>query len=487
MSARALAPLVIHRLATDSRAVRRGDTFLAYPGETQDGRRHIPQAIARGAANVLWDTAPGFRWKRGWRVPNRGVAQLRRRAGTLANAVYDTPSERLWTIGITGTNGKTSCSQWVAQALTKAGQPCAAIGTLGYGTPGRLRPTLNTTPDAVWLHRTLAALERGGAQAVSMEVSSIGLAQDRVAGVAFDVALFTNLTHDHLDYHRSMARYGAAKARLFAAPGLQAAVINVDDAFGRQLARRARARGLRVLTYGFKAASKTGPQVLTASGLETDLKGVRFSVKTPWGRARVASPVLGRFNASNLLGVLGTLLASGIALRRAVRLLGALAPVPGRMQTAGGGRRPLIVVDYAHTPDALAKVLAALRELLPRGARLICVFGCGGDRDRAKRPLMGGIAARLADRVYVTSDNPRGEDPWAILLDIDRGIRRFREEVTFDPDRRRAIRSALADARRGDVVLIAGKGHEAYQEVAGVRRPFSDLAVATAALKGAAA
>jgi len=480
---RAPAPLVIRRLATDSRAVRRGDTFLAYPGETQDGRRHIPQAIARGAASVLWDTAPGFRWQRGWRVPNRGVPQLRRRAGTLANAVYDTPSERLWMIGITGTNGKTSCSQWLAQALTRAGQPCAAIGTLGYGMPGRLRPTLNTTPDAVWLHRTLAALERRGAQAVSMEVSSIGLAQDRVAGVAFDVALFTNLTHDHLDYHRTMTRYRAAKSRLFAMPGLQTAVINIDDPFGRQLARRARADGLRVLAYGFK----DGGHALAASGLETDLKGVRFSVKTPWGRARVTSPVLGRFNAANLLGVLGALLASGIALRRAVRLLAALAPVPGRMQTAGGGRRPLVVVDYAHTPDALAKVLACLRELLPPGARLICVFGCGGDRDRGKRPQMGAIAARLADRVYVTSDNPRGEDPWAILLDINQGIRRFREEVTLDPDRRRTIRCALADARRGDVVLIAGKGHESYQEVAGVRRPFSDLAVATAALKRAAA
>ncbi len=482
-AARTPAPLTIRRLATDSRAVRRGDTFLAWPGETQDGRRYIPQAIARGAANVLWDTAPGFRWRGGWRVPNRGVPQLRRRAGALANAVYDTPSERLWTIGITGTNGKTSCSQWLAQALTRAGQPCAAIGTLGYGAPGRLRPTPNTTPDAVWLHRTLAALERGGTQAVSLEVSSIGLDQDRVAGVAFDVALFTNLTRDHLDYHGTLARYRAAKARLFALPVLQTVVINTDDPFGRQLARRARARGIEVLAYGFRA----GSQALAGSGLAADLKGVRFSVRTPWGRARIASPVLGRFNAANLLGVLGVLLASGIALRRSVRLLAGLTPVPGRMQMAGGGRRPLVVVDYAHTPDALAKALAALRELLPRGARLICVFGCGGDRDRGKRPLMGGIAARLADRVYVTSDNPRGEDPWAILLDIDRGIRRFREEVTFDPDRRRAIRCALADARRGDVVLIAGKGHESYQEIAGVRRAFSDFAIATAALKGVAA
>ncbi len=485
MSARSrrLPALSVRSLATDSRAVRRGDTFLAWPGEAQDGRRYIGQAIAKGAASVLWDTAPGFRWNARWRVPHRGVPQLRRHAGALAHAVYGEPSTRLWTVGITGTNGKTSCSQWVAQALTRAGRRCAAIGTLGYGTPGRLKPTPNTTPDAVWLHRTLAGLARRGTRAVSLEVSSIGLVQDRVAGVAFDVALFTNLTRDHLDYHGTMARYRAAKALLFDAPTLRYAVVNFDDPSGVAFARKARRRGITVLGYGFARGRR--PQ-LAGSGLTADARGVRFEVTTPWGKARVASPLLGRFNAANLLGVLGVLLASGVGLRKAVQLLGKLAPVPGRMQTAGGGRRPLVVVDYAHSPDALEQVLRALGELTPGDARLICVFGCGGERDRGKRPLMGRIAARLADRVYVTSDNPRGEDPWDILLDIDRGIRKFREAVTYDPDRRRAIREAIAEARRGDIVLIAGKGHERYQEIAGVRRPFSDLAVARQSLGAAA-
>lgn len=481
---RALDRLGIKRLATDSRRVRRGDTFVAYPGESQDGRSYIARAIANGAGAVLWEQR-GFEWQRAWRVPNFGVAQLRARAGVIASHVYDYPSTRLWMTGVTGTNGKTTCSQWIARALNDCGMRTAVIGTLGYGMRGALQPLANTTPDAVWLHAELAALLRRGAQAVSMEVSSIGIDQDRIAGVQFDVALFTNLTRDHLEYHRTMRRYRAAKARLFECASLKHAVLNLDDGFGVELSRRIPRRGLDVLGYGFAAATGAArrlPRVL-GSNLATGASGVRFDVATPWGAARVASPVIGRYNASNLLGVLAALLASGIKLRHAVAALARLTAAPGRLQKVGGGRRPLVVIDYAHTPDALEQVLRALRGLSDdHASRLICVFGCGGDRDRGKRPLMGDIATRLADNVVVTSDNPRGEDPLGIIGEILDGVRQVRQQLAVTKNRRAAIRHAIAQARRGDIVLIAGKGHETYQETKGVRRPFSDLEAARAEL-----
>jgi UDP-N-acetylmuramoyl-L-alanyl-D-glutamate--2,6-diaminopimelate ligase len=338
-----------------------------------------------------------------------------------------------------------------------------------------------------------------------MEVSSIGLDQDRVAGVEFDVALFTNLTRDHLEYHRTMRRYREAKARLFLWETLRHAVINLDDAFGAELARRCRRPGLRLIGYGFgeMRGSTRGPRLARVAGsnLVTGARGVSFDVTTPWGSARVESGALGRHNASNLLGTLATLLASGIPLKKAVAALSTLRPVPGRLERFGGGKKPLVVVDYAHTPDALEQALKTLREVVrhqpragsprPRGAnrpnaghepRLICVFGCGGERDPGKRPLMGGVAARLADRAIVTSDNPRGEDPHEIIADILSGVNRG--EVDVNADRRGAILGAIAQARGGDIVLVAGKGHEAYQEIRGVRHPFSDAQVAREALAG---
>ncbi len=482
MNLQALDQLQIKRLATDSRCIRRGDTFVAYPGETQDGRRYIAQAIARGASAVLWEKR-GFRWNPAWRVPNAGVAQLRARAGIIAGRVYAEPSARLWMIGVTGTNGKTTCSQWIAQALNHCGTRTAVIGTLGYGMRGTLHPLVNTTPDAVWLQAQLANFLRRGARAVSMEVSSIGLDQDRVAGVAFDAALFTNLTRDHLDYHRTMQRYRRAKLKLFEGESLKHAIVNLDDEFGGELVERVRRRGLSVLGYGFGPGSKGARRVPRVSGgnYAAGAGGMQFDVKTPWGRATVESSMIGRHNASNLLGSLATLLVSDIKLKDAVATLGGLKPVPGRMQKIGGGRLPLAVVDYAHTPDALEQVLRSLRELLSGGdARLICVFGCGGDRDRGKRPLMGAIAARLADRVVITSDNPRSEDPLRIIADIRNGAC---GDCIVEADRRRAIGRALRAARRGDIVLIAGKGHENYQEIAGVRAQFDDVAVARAALR----
>jgi len=487
---KAVGALGIRRLINDSRAVRPGDTFVAYPGQSRDGREFIPQALARGAASVLWERA-GFRWNPRWRAPNLGVRQLRRNAGEIASRVHGRPSARLHVIGVTGTNGKTTCSQWIAQALTRCGRRCAVIGTLGYGVRAPLRPLANTTPDALWLHAQLAEFARRGAQAVAMEVSSIGLDQDRVAGVEFDVALFTNLSRDHLEYHRTMRRYGEAKACLFAWQTLRHAVVNLDDDFGAALARGIGRPGLEVIGYGFTAARGAPLARVTGSNLVTSARGVSFDAKTPWGAARVTSPVLGRHNAYNLLGTLAVLLASGVTLRKAVAALSALTPVPGRLQRVGGGPRPLVVVDYAHTPDALEQALTTLRGLLdsnasrltPHTSRLICVFGCGGERDRGKRPQMGRVAAALADRVVITSDNPRGEDPRQIIEDIVGGVRRAGGGMAIEPDRRAAILRAVQEARRGDIVLLAGKGHEEYQEIRGARRPFSDAAVAREAVE----
>jgi UDP-N-acetylmuramoyl-L-alanyl-D-glutamate--2,6-diaminopimelate ligase len=487
--AKAVDGLGVRRLVTDSRKVRPGDTFVAYPGELRDGREFIPLAIASGASSVLWE-ARDFSWKPQWRVANLGVRNLRLRAGEIAHYVNGMPSEKLWVIGVTGTNGKTSCSQWIAQALARTGRKCAVVGTLGSGFPGALEPSVNTTPDAIELHAALAGFLRRGARCVSMEVSSHGLSQNRLSGIQFDVALLTNLTRDHLDYHGTMRAYRAAKARLFRWPSLKYAVLNFDDAYGAGLAARMPRRATRVIGYGFGhagAARGCRQPHVRGKNLRMDTNGLAFEVSTPWGRAALESRMLGRFNAVNLLGALATLLASGVSLEDGVSALQRVKAVPGRAERCGGGRQPLVVIDYAHTPDALEKILIALRELMNSGAprprarqgRLICVFGCGGERDRGKRPLMGGIATRLADSVIVTSDNPRSEDPLAIIADILEGAE---ADCAVIPDRARAIRQAVATARRGDIVLIAGKGHERYQEINGVRRPFSDVDKARSAL-----
>ena len=465
------------RITADSRQVRSGDAFAAYRGQAADGRAHIPDAIARGAGAVLWDP-PGFQWNSAWKVPNVPVDDLKSKLGAIADLVYGSPSRSLWVVGVTGTNGKTSCSHWIAQCLDACGRPAGILGTLGCGFVGALRPSLHTTPDAALVHEMLAEFRDAGARAVAMEVSSHALDQGRVNAVEFDVALFTNLTRDHLDYHRTMAAYGAAKARLFARPGLDACVINVDDAFGQSLADAARARGQNVLTYGLVNAD------IVATTLSTDYAGMALSVATPWGRGDVAMRLDGAFNASNVLGVLGVLQASGIELDDALAALSHVTAPPGRMQRLGGGFKPLVVVDYAHSPDALEKVLTALRPAVVPAGELICVFGCGGNRDPGKRPEMGRIAATLADRVVVTSDNPRGEDPAAIADAIVRGIRGSgSKRGTVELDRGAAIRDAVASAQGGDVVLVAGKGHEDYQERDGVRVHFSDAEVAAAALE----
>jgi len=477
-------------LAVDSRNLAPGEVFLAYPGVRHDGRDFIPSALERGAAAVLWESE-GFAWNSAWRVPNLGVDNLRGLAGRLAHEIYGRPSEKLWTMGVTGTNGKTSCTHWIAQACGACGARTAVIGTLGTGFPapsgskerGKLDAGPNTTPDAVALHRSLARLLAAGAQGVAMEVTSIGLEQGRVNGVAFGAALFTNLSRDHLDYHGDMENYGRAKQSLFEAPELKHAVLNLDDVQGVHIARALAGRSLNRAGYSCfaRVAARAGlERYAEAHAIDVSPKGIAFDVKSSWGETRIESALLGRFNVSNLLGVLTTMLVSGVPFERATAALADLQPVAGRMQRLGGAGKPLVVVDYAHTPDALEKTLVALKDVAwASGGRLVAVFGCGGERDRGKRPLMGAVASRHADSIVVTSDNPRGEVPAAIIAEITAAIPVAHESVE---DRRTAIARTIASASADDVVLIAGKGHETHQEIDGRRLPFSDTLEAEEAL-----
>jgi len=466
------------RISADSRQVRSGDAFAALPGSHADGRNFIADALARGAGAVLWDPQ-GFSWNRDWKAPHLPVENLRAKLGVIADFIFGSPSQALWAVGVTGTNGKTSCTHWIAQCLDRCGRRAAIAGTLGNGLVGALEPATQTTPDAALLQEMLARYKSAGARSIAIEVSSHGLDQGRVNGVAFDVALFTNLSRDHLDYHGTMAAYGAAKAKLFSWPGLHTQVINADDAFGQSLADAARTRGQKVLTYGLANAD------VAATGIANVSRGIALSIATPWGRGELKTGLVGAFNASNLLGCLAVLLASDIPMADALAALATMQPPPGRMQRLGGGNQPLVIVDYAHSPDALDKVLTALKPAVIEGGELVCVFGCGGDRDAGKRPEMGRVASTLADRVIVTSDNPRTEDPAAIASAIVHGIRDTgNRRWVVDLDRRTAINAGIGGARAGDVVLIAGKGHEDYQDANGVRTHFSDVEVAAAALAG---
>ncbi len=448
----------VRGITGDSRQVAPGNLFLALRGLRVDGRDFIRDAIARGAAAVVYED-DGRSVPHDPAVPVIPVAGLQERVGIIADRYYDAPSNGLVVIGVTGTNGKTTCTQLLAQALDR----CAVIGTLGHGFPSALNTTLHTTPDALTVHRLLDGFRADGAQHAAMEVSSHALVQGRVIGVRFKAAVFTNLTRDHLDYHGDMDAYGEAKAGLFDVPGLEIAVINQDDAFGRELIRRLHGR-VRVVTYGMKDAA------VRALDVKPTHEGLRLRVATPAGEIELSSPLFGRFNAYNLLAVLAVLLVLGMDLPTAVARLAQARPAAGRVERFGGRPgQPLVVVDYAHTPDALEKVLAALREHT-RG-KLVCVFGCGGERDRGKRPEMGRIAERLADAVIVTDDNPRREAPEKIIGDILAGMRQPPRVIR---DRRAAIAAAIDDAGAGDIVLVAGKGHEDYQQVGDTRLPYSD-------------
>jgi len=473
--------IAVTRLVADSRRVQPGDVFVAFPGAQVDGRDFIAQAVAKGAAAVIAEAGGDAAARVGAGgtaiVEANGLAAL---SGEIAHLVYGRPSEHLWLTGVTGTNGKTSVTQWIAQAMNAMQYRCTVIGTLGNGFLDALDESPNTTPDAITLHAAFAGFVARGADACAMEVSSIGFDQGRVNGAAFDVAVFTNLTRDHLDYHGTMADYAEAKEKLFFTPGLAAAVINLDDPLGLVLAEKLEGRpGTKMRTIGYTLTDIDGSRTdeilraenlsMGAASIEFELRGVKF-----------AAPVVGRFNVSNLLAVIGALLARDEHLEDIAVALRGIQPPPGRMQALGGMNEPLIVVDYAHTPDALEKALGVLRETAAaRGGKLVCVFGCGGGRDPGKRPQMGAIAERLADRVVLTSDNPRGEDPQAIIDDVLGGMQAL---PLVQPDRGRAIADAVSGADARDVVLLAGKGHEPYQEIAGVRYPFSDIDAAESAL-----
>jgi len=457
-------------LVNDSRQVHQGDAFIAYPGEHVDGRDFIQQAIKQGATAILWENT-GYTWNADWKIANWPVSNLREQVGSLASAFYGEPSQKLWVIGVTGTNGKTSCSHWLAQALQMLGRKTAVIGTLGNGFPNALSTTINTTPDPILLHGLLAEYLAQGATDIAMEVSSHALVQHRVNGMKFDVAVLTNLSRDHLDFHGSMTNYIAAKRILFEWPDLQHAVLNIDDPFGAEMVQQLNEREIDIVTYGFDQADVQGHD------LSFNAHGLTMRVTTPQGESMLSAQLVGRFNANNLLAVLAALLCSGISLQDAVSAISKLVPVAGRMQQLGGGKLPLVVVDYAHTPDALEKVLSTLREQC--SGRLICVFGCGGDRDKGKRPLMGAIVSKLADYAIVTADNPRHENVSDIIDDI---IQDMSGEYLIEPDRATAIRLAIRQAQAGDIVLLAGKGHEDYQQVGGQKIPFSDLELAREAL-----
>jgi len=476
------------QLSADSRAIAPGDVFIAYPVIGADGRKHIEHAIQQGAKAVLYE-ADGFAWTAEWVTPHLAVANLASVAGQIANAYYEQPDSAMFTIAVTGTNGKTSCTQWLGNALSRLGEPTAVIGTLGVGlfkngTHDEFQSTGYTTPDAVQLQHHLASMRDAGATALAIEASSIGLHQGRLTGTHFNVALFTNFTRDHLDYHGDEAAYESAKTMLFDWPGLQAAVVNLDDDMGLRLVSHLKRSAPAVSIIGYTVHGKTvdGVAILSASDIRTTHAGTTFHLDSPYGVCQLKTQLVGMFNVSNVLGIIGVLAAKRFAWRAVTDAVEALTAVPGRMQQVGGPEAPLVVIDYAHTPDALEKTLASLRQVAQqRGGQLWCVFGCGGDRDPGKRPQMGAIAL-AADHVVVTSDNPRSEEPGSIIAQIVAGMSAAKEAPHVFEDRAGAILWAVKHAAKPDVVLLAGKGHEAYQEIKGRKLPFLDADHAALAL-----
>jgi UDP-N-acetylmuramoyl-L-alanyl-D-glutamate--2,6-diaminopimelate ligase len=475
-------PEAVRGVAYDSRKVGPGELFVAVPGLKQDGRRFIADALGRGAAAVVFE---GDDPLGGTATARIGVPSCREALARLAGAYHGHPSQALTVIGITGTNGKTTTSYLVEALLRAGGRKTGLVGTIQYRIGGEAEPARQTTPEAVELQALLARMVAERVTAVAMEVSSHALALHRVDGIEFDVAVFTNLTQDHLDFHGTLEDYREAKTRLFrllakSRKPRRVAVINHDDPAGARMLDALGAGAGEVITFGMSAGARVKPRTFS-SGME----GIRLEAESPRGMVRVASPLVGEHNVMNLLGAIGVGLAIEMEPDAIGAALSAVRIVPGRFERIEAGQPFLVVVDYAHTPDALERTLATARKLVAPGGRLAAVFGCGGDRDRGKRPLMGGIAARLADRVWVTSDNPRSERPEAIIAEIITGIPQaaLDRHVTI-PDRKAAIRSALEWARPGDVVVLAGKGHETYQIVGSEVLPFDDRAIAREALAG---
>ena len=486
-----LAGQVRGQLRTDSRQVRAGDGFLAWPGATHDARRHVHAALAQGASACLVESAGAAAFGFEAASPVAAYEGLKAAAGPIADVFFGEPTRQLQVLAITGTNGKTSTAWWLAQALSRV-QPagCALVGTLGIGRPPQVESTGLTTPDAVLMQAHFRRFADEGLAACAIEASSIGIVEGRLDGTRVQVAVFTNFTRDHLDYHGTMEAYWQAKERLFDWPGLRSAVVNLDDAKGQALASRLARSPLDLWTLSCRDDATGAGARLQAQDITHHADGLGFAVREGTQRIELRTRLVGQFNVSNLLGVIGAMRAVGVPLAEAVAACADLLPVPGRMERLGGAGEPLVAVDYAHTPDALAQALAALRPLAQeRGGRLWCVFGCGGDRDATKRPLMAAAAQAGADRVVVTSDNPRSESPQAIIDQVVAGFSRpapassgLAAQVEVEADRARAIAQVVAQAEAGDVVLLAGKGHEIYQEIAGVRQPFDDREQARAAL-----
>ena len=471
------AGISVSDVTLDSRAVSPGALFLACRGGTHHGLEFADQAVARGARAILYEADEHFRPSLESQIFAAAVPRLSRHVGTIADRFFGLPAQALTVAGITGTNGKTTCTWLLAQALQLGNRRAAFMGTLGFGVPPRLTSTEHTTSDAVSVHRQFAALRELGAECVCMEVSSHAIEQHRVAAVRFETAAFTNLTRDHLDYHGTMEAYGAVKARLFEWPQLAHRVINVDDPFGAQLAAQLSPARL-VVTSRNAAAAEGYAEKVAARRVIRESRGLRIAIDSSWGAGELAVPLIGDFNVDNVLTVLAVLLAWKVPLAQALAALAQCKPPSGRLETFGGvAGLPLAIVDYAHTPDGLSKALQAARAHC-RG-RLRVVFGCGGDRDPGKRPIMGRIASELADEAVVTDDNPRTEDPARIVADILAG---FVGRPLVEHDRALAIRTALGHSDPDDVVLVAGKGHEDYQIYGKTRRPFSDQAIVSAAL-----
>jgi UDP-N-acetylmuramoyl-L-alanyl-D-glutamate--2,6-diaminopimelate ligase len=469
---------LVQRLVLDSRMVLPGDLFIALPGKTVDGRYYINDAINRGAGAVLWQSDAGsepipINWRTsasGEPLPVIAIEDLIHKVGVLADRFYREPSKSLYTVGITGTNGKTSTSQFIAQSLNQT-KSCGVMGTMGWGYLHALKPASHTTPDAISCQQQLAELRDSGAQAIAMEVSSHALDQGRVSGVHFDCAVFTNLTHDHLDYHGDMQAYADAKTRLFNWPGVRCHVINQDDAFGRTLIEQ-RNPEIKLLSYGID--SFHGMPEIFADKLRYHHGGMSFELHTPDGSGHVDVTLFGQFNVYNLLATMGVLLDAGLPFDLALQRLQMIKPIDGRMQVMQLSGIPLVIIDYAHTPDALQQILSATRQ--HQFGKLWMVFGCGGDRDKAKRPVMGAIAENFADHVILTNDNPRHESPQTIIENIRAGMGQ-QKQIVVEMERARAIRYALAHASQDDVVVIAGKGHETYQQIGDDKIPFSDAQV----------
>ncbi|MDF3054601.1 MAG: UDP-N-acetylmuramyl peptide synthase [Gammaproteobacteria bacterium] len=462
-------------LSFDSRLTQVGDLFLAHATSIELHEQYIAQAIKKGAVAILRETQPSLetftiRVVQDRSIPILCVDALASKAGIIAARFYENPSDSLLLIGVTGTNGKTSCCQFIAEILEKTHRRCGIIGTLGTGFPHKITPGSLTTPDAITLQKTLSTLQQAGARYIAMEASSHSLVQRRTAGIQFDIGIFTNLTQDHLDYHGNMENYAQAKRLLFAEYPLKYAVINADDPFGQKLLSE---YASQFPCYAYTLSdTKTNVPTISAHRIKLTAHGISAYIETPWGEGQIKTSLLGRFNLSNLLAAIATLSIIGCPLPQILTQISSLTTVPGRMQAIGGGKLPLVVIDYAHTPDALEKALTSLRE--HTHGKLWCVFGCGGNRDADKRHLMGEIAERYSDQIIITDDNPRFENPDKIIDDITQGLLcPWAAEV--EQDRQTAIAHAIDCAEAGDVILIAGKGHETYQQIMDEKIPFNDL------------